>query len=384
MNVPPPPNPLGTVYVHDCPLEPKIPIFLILGGISGVLKNVFLIVENVTKRHSRTLSHRFKRHKWIIYIWRAVNLVFNLFMLAWIIAGSYWIFSLYKTVHSNDFSNCNELLYKFGFSIVISSYILLVLMCCCTCICAGICLRRKKEQEEEDPEEEEEGEGERTGEERDGSEGESRTLGGSEEELDNDSLTRGEEEETVVDDEDDYLNDHRYDHNGVAGSQSIDLSDDIHRSTDALRESERLTTNNHHPFPRMNNNGVPLQQFDSSPYPSRHQVGIMRARSNTDNLNTSNQNFGLASGDDGVANDDGFEMRNLGHANSTNVVSVTSQQVCRRSNRPVSLSHIESSSLDSIPAMRACALIRNRVHHSSHSSGLYVTQCSEGFSVTAV
>ena len=303
-------------------------------------------------------------------------------MLAWIIAGSYWIFSLYKTVHSNDFSNCNELLYKFGFSIVISSYILLVLMCCCTCICAGICLRRKKDRDEEDPEEEEEGEGE----ERDGSEGESRTLGGSEEELDNDSLTRGagEEEETVVDDEDDYLNDHRYDHNGVAGSQSIDLSDDIRRSTDALRESERLTTNNHHPFPRMNNNGVPLQQFDSSPYPSRHQVGIMRARSNTDNLNTSNQNFGLASGDDGVANDDGFEMRNLGHANSTNVVSVTSQQVCRRSNRPVSLSHIESSSLDSIPAMRACALIRNRVHHSSHSSGLYVTQCSEGFSVTAV
>ena len=69
-------------------------------------------------------------------------------MLAWIITGSYWIYHVYAEVNDSNFTNCNELLYKFAFGILTSSYILLTLMCCCTCAC-GLCLRRNRQQREE-------------------------------------------------------------------------------------------------------------------------------------------------------------------------------------------------------------------------------------------
>ena len=308
-------------------------------------------------------------------------------MLAWIICGSYWIFSSYTTVHKNKFNNCNELLYKFSFSIVISSYILLLLMCCCTCICAGICLRRKKNRGDEE-EDGERGQGER-------SEGGSRIDDDIEGELENESITReASEEETEIDLEDGYMIRHQFDQNGVPDDRNSDnISDDIDRnlgSSDRLRQVEHLASGARPPHPaangrqRLNNGGVLFHQFDHSPYPSRHQVTVRRVRSNNANLNTSNQDVFSYEGDIDNEIDDGFELRNLGHANSSTVITAPPPQVCRRSNRPVSLSHLESNSLDSIPAMRACALIRNRVHHSSHSSGLYVTQYSDGFSVTAV
>lgn len=384
----------GSVYLNDCPLEPKIPIFLIIGGISGVLKNVLLIVENVLKRHSRTLSRRFRRQKkWIVYVWRAFNLVFNLFMLAWIITGSYWIFSSYSAVHSNDFTNCNELLYKFGFSIVISSYILLVLMCCCTCICAGICLRRNKDQDEGEGEGEEEDEGDE-----DEREGEEDRERGSRDFGENELLAREaegeEEEETELNDG--YLNGHhhrhQYDHhNGVDNQIDIDISDEADLdATDHSREPPELLTSPTGAVPPVRlNNGLVVHQYDSSPYPSRHHFTVRRVYSSGANLNSSDLNMrrnvsGGGGGDDLVIEDNCFQTGNLQHANSSNLIPVLHGNSGSRRDRPLSLSHVESHSHDSIPAMRACALIRNRVHHSSHSSGLYITQYSDGFSVTAV
>lgn len=252
-------------------------------------------------------------------------------------------------------------------------------MCCCTCICAGICLRRKKDQEEED--EEEEGEG---GEEED-REGGNRNFGESEGELENESLTRGAEGEVEGTElNDGYLNGHhhhRYDHNE---NDNIDISDGIDlNATDPLREPELLTTSTGVIHPVRLNNGVLVHQYDSSPYPSRHHFPVHRAYSNGANLNASDLNMHMNTGNNDE--DNCFRTGNLEHANSTNLIPVphANNQGGRR-DRPLSLSHIESHSHDSIPAMRACALIRNRVHHSSHSSGLYVTQYSDGFSITAV
>ena len=266
-------------------------------------------------------------------------------------------------------------------------------MCCCTCICAGICLRRKKDQEgedeegeggEEEEEEEEEGEEDR--------EGGSRIFGESEGELENESLARGaegEEEETELNNG--YLNGHhhhhhRYDHNEVDNQVDIDISDEIDlNTTDPSREPELLTSPVGVAPPMQLNNGVLVHQYDSSPYPSRHHFTVRRVYSSGANFNASDLNMRLNAG-----NDDGdncFRTGNLEHANSSNLIPVphvNHQSTGGRRDRPLSLSHVESHSHDSIPAMRACALIRNRVHHSSHSSGLYVTQYSDGFSITAV
>ena len=134
----------GSISVHDCPLERFIPIYLIVGGISGIIKNIALIVENIVQRYSDRLSARIEHSKYLVYIWRAFNLIFNLFMLAWTIAGGYWVYHVYYYVTSTQYQECNELLYKFGFGIVTSSYILLLLTCVCACCCIGICLKVNK------------------------------------------------------------------------------------------------------------------------------------------------------------------------------------------------------------------------------------------------
>ena len=252
-------------------------------------------------------------------------------------------------------------------------------MCCCTCICAGICLRRNKDQGED---EEEEGEGGEEEEEEDRHEGGSRDFGESEGELENGSLTRGAEEEVEETGlGDGYLNGHhhQYDQSEIDNQVDIDISDEIDRSaTNHLREPELMTSSTGVAHPVRLNNGVLVHQYDSSPYPSRHHFGVRRAHSNGANLNA-DQNMRLITGYD----ENSFRTGNLEHANSSDLVPVPNGSQGRR-DRPLSLSQIESHSHDSIPAMRACALIRNRVHHSSHSSGLYVTQYSDGFSITAV
>lgn len=166
----------GSIYVGQCQIEPYIPIFLIVGGISGVLKNVSLISESILKRCSHRLPTCTKKAKYAKHVWKILNLIFNLFLLAWIIAGSYWIYRVYADVNSSTYTNCNEVLYKFSFGILTSSYILLVLMCCCTC-CCGLCLRRNVQNQEE--REEAEGGGRSDGESGDsGGEGDDRSNSG--------------------------------------------------------------------------------------------------------------------------------------------------------------------------------------------------------------
>ena len=186
-----------------------------------------------------------------------------------------------------------------------------------------------------------------------------------------------------------YLNGHHhhhYDHSEVDNQVDIDISDEIDLNrTDPSREPELLTSPSGVVPPMQLNNGVLVHQYDSSPYPSRHHFTVRRVYSSGANLNASDLNMRLNAGDDDE--DNCFRTGNLEHANSSNLIPVPHiniQGTGGRRDRPLSLSHVESHSHDSIPAMRACALIRNRVHHSSHSSGLYVTQYSDGFSITAV
>ena len=119
------------------------------------MKNIALVFENIMKR----MSHRIpfesaRRLRYGKYVWRVINLLFNLFLVAWIIAGSYWIYHIYREVDP-EYKDCHETLYKFAFGVITSSYILMVMMCGCMC-CCGICLMRSRAEEEEEEEENEE------------------------------------------------------------------------------------------------------------------------------------------------------------------------------------------------------------------------------------
>lgn len=134
------------MYLEDCPLQPRLPTFLIIGGLSGLLKSILLLIENIVKKNSAAISSRIRHSQTIIGIWNVTNLVFNIFTLCWVIAGSYWIYSIYQGTTSDGYANCNITLYKFSFSSVTCSYVLLVLVFAWNLFLAGESLRRRKRQ----------------------------------------------------------------------------------------------------------------------------------------------------------------------------------------------------------------------------------------------
>ena len=130
--------------MSDCPLQPLLPIFLIIGGLSGVVKTVLLLCENIVRKNAAAISSRVRHTKFLIGVWRISSLLFNVFVLCWIATGSYWVFSVYHQVLSTDYATCDIVLYKISFSFVTCSYVLLLLIFSWTAFLAITALKKRK------------------------------------------------------------------------------------------------------------------------------------------------------------------------------------------------------------------------------------------------
>ena len=104
-----------------------------------MMKTIFLIVQSIILRHytphSTSSSHSGQKMNIVLSVF---NTVFNLFLLAWTIAGSYWVYSNYRKVIESRYLTCSAFLYKFTFTVITSSYILLLFLCC-ACSFIGTC-----------------------------------------------------------------------------------------------------------------------------------------------------------------------------------------------------------------------------------------------------
>jgi len=125
---------IGSLNIHNCRAEPYIPIYLIVGGVFGILKSLTNFYYRAKHRQRREVEGP------------EANVdpnpfdgVLNCFLLAWFIAGSVWI---YRT--SPDFEHmdsglyCDKVTYYFAFALITASYLCLVIfvlvMCCGACI----------------------------------------------------------------------------------------------------------------------------------------------------------------------------------------------------------------------------------------------------------
>ena len=140
----------GAAYYGQCAVEPLIPVFLIVAGVCGIVKSVETLFKQLVVCCKCSCLSTWSRHpklKYLLIIWRVVDVLFNLALFAWFIAGSVWVFRVYSQLQA-DPSLCNPVLYKCSFGIMICSYILLGLTCCCVCGCA--CCRQQPSSEEEE------------------------------------------------------------------------------------------------------------------------------------------------------------------------------------------------------------------------------------------
>ncbi|RDD47640.1 hypothetical protein TrispH2_000878 [Trichoplax sp. H2] len=136
---------IGAIYKDQCPVQPKIPIYLIVLGSFGLLKNLLDLCQQVSKgdtddsddsedsdNSESSKSNNVQSYETLI----------TCFLIAWFIAGNVWIYSIYKpSFNPMDIKYCNQTLYLFAFWITTAGYIIVGFFCFCFCCvaCVAVC-----------------------------------------------------------------------------------------------------------------------------------------------------------------------------------------------------------------------------------------------------
>ncbi|KAH3692269.1 transmembrane protein 272-like isoform X3 [Dreissena polymorpha] len=123
---------MGAIHKNDCPAERMIPIYLIVGGSFGIIKNLSSLLQRCMNKDDEDRDEKNAKTN-------PFDATLNLFLFAWFIAGNVWIYRTHDEwskdpTHANY---CEPSLYWFAFWLTTAMYILMGSMCCCIC-CGGI------------------------------------------------------------------------------------------------------------------------------------------------------------------------------------------------------------------------------------------------------
>lgn len=120
---------IGIVHLNNCPLEPKIPVWLIVLGITGLINCLIRLTTSII------IQLRFRKGKSVIFheplpIFLVTTLI-GIFIFIWFCLGNAWVFNVKSTQQSNDKSSntyCNQICYDFAFWSIISLWIVVCLI----------------------------------------------------------------------------------------------------------------------------------------------------------------------------------------------------------------------------------------------------------------
>jgi hypothetical protein len=130
---------IGHYYRDQCPIQPKIPLFLFIGGIVGIICILFPMIINVL-----ALIQRMKAKKrgeggksTLTRILSIVTVLLSAFLFIWLICGAIWTFGIYNKVsydETNQWNYCHKTLYRFTIILLMLAFLQVLGQC----FCAGI------------------------------------------------------------------------------------------------------------------------------------------------------------------------------------------------------------------------------------------------------
>ncbi|XP_063068047.1 transmembrane protein 272-like [Engraulis encrasicolus] len=132
---------VGAKSIDDCPIQPMIPLYLLIGGVVGSLKVSLLLYDIMHMRSLISKSVVIGDDDADEYPWRHnapryyVHVLLSCFLLIWFLLANYWVFSVYTPPFIAPFHQpllyCRQALYVFAvFVLVLSHSVLVVLLCC--------------------------------------------------------------------------------------------------------------------------------------------------------------------------------------------------------------------------------------------------------------
>ncbi|RNA22257.1 hypothetical protein BpHYR1_014704 [Brachionus plicatilis] len=129
---------IGATNMDKCPIEPKIPIWLIVAGsVSIVLALISFITLAVPSLKVKLV---------LTVVFGILGGLLGMFQFAWFITGNVWVYSKHRTVVYDDPDSglyCDKTLFLFTFWTITASYIMMgvsfiisIIAACCSCLCS--------------------------------------------------------------------------------------------------------------------------------------------------------------------------------------------------------------------------------------------------------
>lgn len=119
---------VGAIGVGRCPVQPMIPVWLLISGLMNLFRNAFGVActmkQNKTPRQTTIRDFGMGI---FFFVW-----------FVWLTLGSYWIYDVYNVVvyEHGEPNYCNQAVYSFAFVILTFAFVVLGILLCCVCYCA--------------------------------------------------------------------------------------------------------------------------------------------------------------------------------------------------------------------------------------------------------
>ncbi|XP_011502784.1 PREDICTED: uncharacterized protein LOC105366150 [Ceratosolen solmsi marchali] len=117
---------IGIQFIKDCPREPYIPVYMIVGGILGGIRMFWTLYSQIRLRRVRTFTVPTTRTPNITPL-KLTSIALTCFLLVWFGFGNYWILSIrwpnYKPMFYERNLWCDKTLYIFSLSHLCVVYI---------------------------------------------------------------------------------------------------------------------------------------------------------------------------------------------------------------------------------------------------------------------
>jgi hypothetical protein len=123
---------MGASNQSSCPIEPRIPIYLIVLGSVNLVSICISIIACVI--HNREWDRNVFGF-YYVHCSAVIIIILQLFNFIWLIIGSVWAFRIFNTVQYTEVdqstSYCQGSVYQFTVVSIILQYVLPIIFCCC-------------------------------------------------------------------------------------------------------------------------------------------------------------------------------------------------------------------------------------------------------------
>ncbi|XP_050416732.1 transmembrane protein 272 [Patella vulgata] len=136
---------IGVKYLNDCPVQPMIPVYLLVGGCFGLVKLGSCFWKTIQSKRDESIDNIYDAGQKGIFSSRTnrvMSIVLSVFLSVWHGLGTFWVGSIwrprYKQLIHEPSNWCDSTVYIFAMCQILGLYAFMCLFCLTFCLLASI------------------------------------------------------------------------------------------------------------------------------------------------------------------------------------------------------------------------------------------------------